>query len=746
MKKANHCLRLLTHSALYTSAISCLVLSIAAQEAWAGPTGGTVVGSSGSSSNPANIVYNTSTSTTTINQHAQDVVIDWDSFNLNSSETVRFNQPNASSIALNRVMDSGRSTIDGKLSANGNVWIINSDGILFGKNAVVNTGGFLASTSNITKDNFISGDYNFAPAHHHHHHHHDDGTITNDGEITVADGGLAMFVAPEVTNNGTITAKLGKIQLASGNEFTVDMHGDGLISVAASKSVTSQLLANNGHLYADGGHITLTVGAATQMIDSLVNLNGIIRADASSGHPGFVSISTPGDVNINGGSIKASNSITIDNGGTFFSIPATLTAHSVSLNQNAKGSIQNAINAVSQSNNTTLNLDAGTYNQQVSLTNKSNFTLNGSGAGSTILENNNNETSVTITGGTKDKISNLSIANNSSPTDSRNSTGIDIENSSKVTLNNDAFSNLTNGVLVNNSSGVTVSNSNFTNDLIGVSAGSPQTGSKANGITVRNNQFTNNVLGIDVKNSANANIIDNTLTGTPNAIISDGKGGWKSVATTGINGGFDTNLTVSGNNVSNYGTGIEVYYNKNASIASNTVTGGNYGLYLGYNDSTMVTKNKVKNSQPNSDVGINIGSDNNDTVSNNTVSNVGTGMKIAGGSNVKVTGNTVGSFTLDGKVGDGILIQDTNGVMASYNAVENTTGDGIRVADNHDTSLIRNNTVIAAAHNTNAVGISLVDNTGNITATGNTVSGFGVIDIGLRNDTGFNRVYGNSTR
>jgi filamentous hemagglutinin family protein len=80
---------------------------------------------------------------TTIDQTSQRAVIDWDSFNVGSNETVQFVQPSSSAIALNRIHDSGTSAIDGQLLANGNVWLINPNGILFGKNAQVNVGGCL---------------------------------------------------------------------------------------------------------------------------------------------------------------------------------------------------------------------------------------------------------------------------------------------------------------------------------------------------------------------------------------------------------------------------------------------------------------------------------------------------------------------------------------------------------------------------------------------------------------------------
>jgi filamentous hemagglutinin family protein len=87
-----------------------------------------------------------SASSMTVNQSTQDVVIDWLTFGIGTNESVRFNQPNSSSIALNRVLGESPSQILGTLSANGQVFILNPNGVLFGKGAQVNVGGIVAST------------------------------------------------------------------------------------------------------------------------------------------------------------------------------------------------------------------------------------------------------------------------------------------------------------------------------------------------------------------------------------------------------------------------------------------------------------------------------------------------------------------------------------------------------------------------------------------------------------------------
>src|SRR5207244_5065242 len=108
----------------------------------------------------------------------------------------------------------------GPPTANGRVFLITRDGVLFGPGAVVNTAGFLATTHDIKNSDFMAGRYNFnIPG-------RPDASIVNQGRITATSGGFAALVAPGVRNTGTITATLGTVALVSGNGFTLDLYGD----------------------------------------------------------------------------------------------------------------------------------------------------------------------------------------------------------------------------------------------------------------------------------------------------------------------------------------------------------------------------------------------------------------------------------------------------------------------------------------------------------------------------------------
>src|SRR5438128_5233419 len=267
------------------------LLALGAAPAAGGPAGGTVVGGSATiqgQGGPAVIV----------NQSSNSAIINWNTFNIGVNESVRFNQPGASSVVLNRVTGGlGPSEILGTLTANGRVFVINRDGILFGPNAVVNTAGFLATTHDIKNSDFMAGQYNFnIPG-------RPDASIVNQGRITASSGGFAALVAPGVRNSGTITATLGTVALASGNSFTLDMYGDKLITLAVNDQVASKvidvatgrplksLVSNDGKIRANGGRVELTAAAARAVVDSVINTSGVIKANSIGRRNGMIVLS-----------------------------------------------------------------------------------------------------------------------------------------------------------------------------------------------------------------------------------------------------------------------------------------------------------------------------------------------------------------------------------------------------------------------------------------------------------------------
>jgi len=257
-------------------ALQALALGVALSfgaNVYALPTGGAVA--AGSASISAGALG------TTINQSTQNAAINWQSFNIASGEAVRFNQPSSSSVTLNRVLGADPSSIFGSLSANGKVFLVNPNGILFGQGASVNVGGLVASTLNIADADFMAGNYKFSGA--------SSAAVLNQGSIN-ADGGYVALLGANVGNNGVISAKLGSVALAAGNAMTLDVAGDGLLNVTVNQGAVNALVQNGGLIQADGGQVLLTAQAAGSLLQSAVNNSGVIQAQTIQKHNGTIKL------------------------------------------------------------------------------------------------------------------------------------------------------------------------------------------------------------------------------------------------------------------------------------------------------------------------------------------------------------------------------------------------------------------------------------------------------------------------
>jgi filamentous hemagglutinin family protein len=220
-------------------------------------------------------------SNTVITQSSQNAVLNWQNFSIAQGESVRFVQPNSSSVALNQVLGSDPSNIFGSLSANGKVFLVNPNGILFGQGATVNVGGLVASTVRISNTDFMASNYQFSGA--------GNGSVINQGDIrTNVDGGYVALLGANVSNQGVIAAKLGTIVLAAGNAMTLDVAGDGLLNVTVNAGTVNALVQNGGLIQADGGQVVLTTQVAGSLLSNAVNNTGIIEAQTIEQHEGRI--------------------------------------------------------------------------------------------------------------------------------------------------------------------------------------------------------------------------------------------------------------------------------------------------------------------------------------------------------------------------------------------------------------------------------------------------------------------------
>ncbi|MGB4359731.1 MAG: filamentous hemagglutinin N-terminal domain-containing protein, partial [Rhodoferax sp.] len=273
-------------------ALAVSVMLAFGANALAQPTGGVVAS--------GDATISTGATSTTITQSTSNAIINWQSFNIAAGQSVQFVQPTSSSITLNRVVGADPSSILGSLSANGKVFLINPNGILFGQGASVNVGGLVASTLNMTDADFNAGNYKFSG--------NGTGSVLNQGNIN-ADGGYVALLGANVSNQGTISAQLGSVVLAAGSVMTMDVAGDGLLNIAVTEGAVNALVENGGLIRADGGQVLLTTQAAGSLLANSVNNTGVIQAQTLvTGKTGSIMLMggmETGTVNV-GGTLDAS--------------------------------------------------------------------------------------------------------------------------------------------------------------------------------------------------------------------------------------------------------------------------------------------------------------------------------------------------------------------------------------------------------------------------------------------------------
>lgn len=275
--------------------VSALLTSMTLQAA---PLGGTV------NSGSASIVSNGST--TTITQSSNKASINWQSFSIALNETVNFIQPSSSSVTLNRVTGNEASTIAGHLNANGQVFLLNPNGVIFTKGSQINVGGIVASTLNMSDTDFNNGDYVLSGT--------SSNSVINQGDITTANGGYVVLAAKSVTNEGTITSPEGNVQLVSGEQVSLNINGNSLVSLNIDKGTYDALVSNKGIIEANGGAVYLTSKAMDSVLNGVVNNSGVIQAHSIGTKDGKIVLFAHGGTLSLDGTLDASASNT-GNGG-----------------------------------------------------------------------------------------------------------------------------------------------------------------------------------------------------------------------------------------------------------------------------------------------------------------------------------------------------------------------------------------------------------------------------------------------
>ena len=192
-------------------------------------------------------------------------IINWQKFSIQNGQTTRFIQNSAASAILNRVTGANPSALLGRLLSNGRVFLINRNGIVFGPNAVIDTAGLVASTLNITDQDFISQNLKFQGD-------SQSGSIENQGYIKAGANGNIFLIAPNIKNSGIIETDGGQLVLAAGQRVT--------LASLDSDDIVFEVQAPDNEVVNLG--TLLTRGGAAGMFAGTIKHSGSINADSIS--------------------------------------------------------------------------------------------------------------------------------------------------------------------------------------------------------------------------------------------------------------------------------------------------------------------------------------------------------------------------------------------------------------------------------------------------------------------------------
>ena len=292
--------------------ISLAIILLPARDAFSLPAGEVVI-------NGTAMFDRSEANTLKVTTSTNNVIINYDSFSIGENEYVYFYMPSTSASALNKVMGTDVSRLIGSLSANGRIFIINTNGIVIGPQANIDVGSLIASTLSISNEDFLSGNYRFEDL------SDEAARILNEGNITVAEGGFIALLSDSVENSGVITAEKGSIALASGKKMTLSFDNDGLIQVAIDESTQKKLegvddaILNLGTISADGGVVLLKADVVKDVFKNAINNEGIVQANAVLEKDGKIEIVATDDINLTGTLYADKSPISIKTDGSIYS-------------------------------------------------------------------------------------------------------------------------------------------------------------------------------------------------------------------------------------------------------------------------------------------------------------------------------------------------------------------------------------------------------------------------------------------
>ena len=267
--KSKRAKRLLAALALGTALGSALAAPPNPPAATALPTGGVVAAGAatiGQTLTPSSAVM-------TINQTTQRAAINWNTFNVGAASTINIQQPNAQAVLMNRVLDSNPSQIFGKITAPGQVYLVNPNGVYFSPTASVDVGGLVATTHSMSDADFMVGSTTFK-------RNGATGSIENEGELRAKLDGYIALLAPNVVNQGVIVAERGTAFLASGESITLDFNAaNKLTGIVVTASDVASLIENRQAIETPDGQIIMGAQSVSKLQGSLIKNSGTLLAN-----------------------------------------------------------------------------------------------------------------------------------------------------------------------------------------------------------------------------------------------------------------------------------------------------------------------------------------------------------------------------------------------------------------------------------------------------------------------------------
>ncbi|MFZ9933660.1 MAG: filamentous hemagglutinin N-terminal domain-containing protein, partial [Chthoniobacterales bacterium] len=220
-----------------------------------------------------------------VNQVSERAVVNWDTFNVGRDAEVSFRQPSRGSVTLNRVVGTDPSLVQGRITANGQIYLLNSAGIYFSPTSRVDVGGLLATTASIADADFMAGRHRFVQS-------SSAGRVINEGVLTAASGGYVALLAPEVRNAGIVVAPAGTVALASGAAFSFAFDAEKTaVSLFVEPSQVAALLENRRAIVAREGVIILSAQGYNSLVSGVINNTGTLDASGITKSGGRILLS-----------------------------------------------------------------------------------------------------------------------------------------------------------------------------------------------------------------------------------------------------------------------------------------------------------------------------------------------------------------------------------------------------------------------------------------------------------------------